>query len=94
LPDTGAGSSAFPLLRYNFEYFQNGAESGTLTKVRLYNKNVTYTTPEVTLGEIFKGRLKAVNDADESVWTEYVEARALLLPDAPGKVDAVNDGVY
>lgn len=38
------------------------------------------------------GRVRAVNDADTSEWSEYVQAHALLLPDAPGSVDAVNRG--
>lgn len=52
----------------------------------------SYTTPEIVLGEIYKGRVRAINDADNSEWSGYRQARALLLPDAPGSVNAVNRG--
>ena len=92
--DTGTGTSAYPLLRYEFEYFKMGAEVDSLTTVVRFDENVTYTTPEVALGEIYKGRLRAANDAATSVWTEYSQALVLLLPDAPGEVVAINDGIY
>lgn len=92
--DTGTGTSAYPLLRYEVEYFKVGAEVDSLTTVTRFNENITYTTPVVTLGEIYKGRIRAVNDAATSVWTEYSQARVLVLPDAPGEVVAINDGIY
>lgn len=90
--DTGAGTSAFPLLRYDFEYYQVGAEAATTKQVQLGHTTVTHITEGLTLGESYQGRLRAVNDADLSPWTEYVQARALLQPDAPGQVQAANAG--
>ena len=90
--DTGAGTSAFPLLRYEFEYYQVGAEAATKKQVQLGHTTVTHITEGLTLGEFYKGRLRAVNDADLGPWTEYVQARALLQPDAPGQVQAANAG--
>ena len=92
--DTGSGSSSYPLLRYDFEYFKDGAEATTLTKVSLFDSNVTYTTPPLNLGDLYKGRIRAVNDVAMSVWTGYLQAYALLTPDPPESVVAVNLGVF
>ena len=90
--DTGAGTSDFPLLRYDFEYYQVGAEAATTKQVQLGHTTGTHIIEGLTLGEFYKGRLRAVNDADLSAWTPYVQAQALLRPDAPGQVQAANAG--
>lgn len=90
--DTGAGTNAFPLLRYDFEYYQVGAGAATTKQVQLGHTALTHIVEGLTLGEFYMGRLRAVNDADLSQWTEYVQARALLQPDAPGQVQAANAG--
>ena len=92
--DAGSGSSSYPLLRYDFEYFKDGAEATTLTKVSLFDSNVAYTTPPLNLGDLYKGRIRAVNDVAMSVWTGYLQAYALLTPDPPESVVAVNLGVF
>ena len=90
--DTGTGTSAYPLMRYDFDYETLGSESGSPSRSQILGSDLTYTTPELTLGVIYRGRLRAVNDADESVWTAYAQARALLLPDPPTNVRADNYG--
>ena len=90
--DTGDGSSSFPLVGFQIEYYQEGAEADTLVQVSVTDGLLSFTTPEIVLGEIYKGRVRAVNDADASEWSEYMQARALLRPDAPGTVQALNRG--
>ena len=65
--NTGSGSSSYPLLRYDFEYFKDGSDATSLTKVSLFDININYTTPPLNLGDLYKGRIRAVTDVSSIV---------------------------
>jgi len=90
--DTGNGSSAYPLIRYELQFADDGDIICNVEQISVPGHFLEYRA-QFAIGDAKFARIRAINDAAVSDWSNLSSATALLprVPGVPQNVKATNE---